>query len=169
MQKKPEELKGSFIAEIGLKSPKIFNNWGIELFLRSGYFFTNDFALNLEYSSLVTNNIIIVKSEKNKPVLQMTTFGLAPEYMLSYGRYFLISLYGLIGLGTINYANPSVFDNLPVPESDWIFLFEPSFGVNYRIYKGIWFDFGFRVRAVSGVDLDVLNNKDLSGWVIQLG
>ena len=99
-------------------------------------------------------------SSGQKPDLAMGFGGLTLEYILSPYNAVHFSVSNLIGLGAVRYDYTAAADN-----DDTYWVDEPMLNVYFRITQYFKIGVGVGYRYVADVDLERLEDKDLSGFV----
>lgn len=169
-QKGNSGFKERFFLGLTGKAASMIDKWGIEFGLRMGYTLTNNLSIGAGYYSVISHNVYIktLQSNTGRPFLRLTYGGPEIEYYFHFSEELNISAIGILALGNINYSETANVDLPSELGSNWIFLAEPSIGINYNLFTGIWVSLHGGYRIASGVDFVGLKNSDLSGPVIQL-
>ncbi|MHB9031304.1 MAG: hypothetical protein ACYC9O_21250 [Candidatus Latescibacterota bacterium] len=136
--------------------------------LRGGYIFNRRATIGGGYYHIL--------NEINAPEPSRTEFGrnlnLTLEYLGVEGEYNLrpagalhYSLYGLLGIGFLNYADG---DDNTFTLSDRIYLFEPGVSVSYDLTSWMRLDTRVGYRIVAGVNRKDLDSSDVSNPEVTL-
>ena len=102
-------------------------------------------------------------------------FGFEPEYIGKWDKRIHYSIHSIIGIGYLSYAYKDVVHD------DYIgdlgsstafgfghFIFEPSFNIEVNVSDKTRINTGVSYRSVAGVDLQGLDNSDISGFGLSI-
>lgn len=163
--------QAQYFTALIFKSPKMIDLWALELGLKFGGNVSKNFAIAVEYNSIISKNIKIEIPDYPyiMPIFRMSHFGVSPEYTLPI--FPMISVNGkiTIGMGYSSYSTHNDVDVLSDLDGDWFGVIEPAVGFDVFTSPGISLNAQAGWRFCKGVDYQRITDEDLSGPVFILG
>lgn len=157
------ELVNKFYAGISAKAANSIDQWGLDIGLNFGATLSNHFALGGSFHTLLTQNVKILPDYPY--FLRFDYGGLEPQFIFKFSE-FAFHIKTLIGIGFAGYSQNVNFDTLSDLNGDWIFVSEPSLGLDYILDNSLWISVDLGWRQTAGVDFKNIGNEALNGPVV---
>ncbi len=148
-------------AGIGIKESNLINDWGVETGLSVGAYLHKNFAIDVHYYYLFTNNIKLIPDRPE--FLRLDYYGLRLNPILPISDYVKLRGMGGLYLAHSSYSENINFDQNRDLQGDWFFFGELGGGIDIKVYTPIVVTLETNYRFASGVDFKYIINKNLSG------
>ena len=155
--------------EINGKIPNMVKNWGLELGIALGSYFTKNFSIGAEFNYLFTQtHKFKITQQGQEAHLRLVYGGVDFDALLPIGRDFFASSRLALLFGNLSYGTHSSFDIASDPSGKWLFLGSFAVGLNARI-SGKWF-IGANVcwRSPFALKYNGLTSKNRSGMIFKI-
>lgn len=164
-----EEEDPGLYGAINLKVPNMAGDLGIELGASLGGYFSKHFSLGAEIDYLFTQTIKFELPGEEKQAHVRLVYG-GPVFSAFLPAAGDFKLFGDAAFftGHLSYGTHTSIDIADDPAGKWIFMWNASGGIEYKLSRGIFIGLSAGWRAPFSAEYKGLSAEDLSGMIIKI-